>query len=429
MEEAIMFPKLGCTVLGAFVLIATSAIPAAEPEWPTFKGNNSRTGTTSVPPIKAPKVLWKTEIGIQGYLNCPVLADGRVFVGSSGSKHNESDDKDGVYCLDAKTGKILWYFRTEEDACGLSYGNGIVFATGDDGVLRALSATDGKELWQTRREGELYCQPLVVKDRVLIGDMRGRVAAFDAKTGKAAWDVAVSDGGVRGGLSCAGDRIYATFTAARVACLDLDGKILWKRRISEWAEIYPAPVVAGERLLIGYARDTQYETPAFKALDAKTGAVLWEATSGKDMPDRYSNIRCTPAVWNDTLIYCEQYSNHLVAVDIKSGAALWQMELGARVFPHWPSPVLAGDVAYLPRHDGALYAVDLKTRKNLWQIYIGDVKQLGLKLPEGVVPEGDAVADDPAVGAALYATPALAADGTIYVGSGQGWLYAIGEDR
>ncbi|MFP4354730.1 MAG: PQQ-binding-like beta-propeller repeat protein [Phycisphaerae bacterium] len=39
-----------------------------------------------------------------------------------------------------------------------------------------------------------------------------------------------------------------------------------------------------------------------------------------------------------------------------------------------------------------------------------------------------AVAWKPAVGDALYATPAIAADGTIVLGTGQGWLYAIEQE-
>ena len=134
-------------------------------------------------------------------------------------------------------------------------------------------------------------------------------------------------------------------------------------------------------------------------------------------------------MWGDDLFYGEPYSNELVALNARDGTVRWKLALGAQMFPHYPSPAVAGDVLYLPRHDGGLYAVDLANRKLLWMLYLGDVKQVGPKLPDKILQAGEECAWEPAVGQPLYASPALAADGTIYLGSEQGWLYAIGEDR
>ncbi len=411
-------------------LVLASTAPGGEPDWPTFKGGNDRLGVRkSVPPIRQPKVLWRADIGIQGYLNNPVLAEGKVFVGSSGTRHNEKDARDGVYCLDAATGKVLWHAATEKDACGVAYSDGRVFATSDDGKLRALAASDGARLWEAERQGELYCQPLVIGERVCIGDGHGKVAAFDCRTGKLEWGTAVAGGACRGGLSGSGERLYATFADGVVACLDLKGAVLWKQQVvKDPNHIYPAPLVLGSRLVVGYARDTEYPDPALKALDARTGELKWDA-KGSDQLQDFGNIRSTPVVWGDDILYGEPYSNRLVAVNAMDGAARWSLELGAAMFPHYPSPAVAGDVLYLPRHDGGLYAVDLANRKLLWTLYLGDSAQVGPRLPEKIAAGAKECADEPAVGQPLYASPALGADGTIYVGSGQGCLYAIGGER
>ena len=129
------------------------------------------------------------------------------------------------------------------------------------------------------------------------------------------------------------------------------------------------------------------------------------------------------------LLFGQAYSNCLLAVNRKTGRTEWSVALGQPMFPHWPSPVVAGDLVYLPRQDGALYAVDWKQRKQAWMFYLGDVAQTGPQLPKNLLPQGwDHAAWKPAVGDALYATPAIAADGTIVLGSGQGWLYAIEQE-
>lgn len=402
--------------------------------WTMFQANSWHSGYRyGVPPVRIPKVRWKAEIGIQGYLNNPVIANGLVFVGSSGKEHNKSDPLDGVYCLDAASGKMLWHFRTDEDACGVAFWRDRIFATGDDGFLRCLAARDGKPLWKLKCEGRLYCQPLIFQDMVLVGDASGCVVAVDPATGAVRWrtKVANAPATVRGGLAASIEYVYAVFVDGSVACLDPAGRTKWTRRISEKNQFYPAPTVDDGVVYLGYARDTFYTTAAIVALDAGTGKTKWGLP---DRPDSeqgqiggdFTNIRSSFAVWKGLLLYGETYSNELAAYGADSGKKQWSVDLGKPMFPHWPSPAIAGNVLYLPRHDGAIYAVDLESRKMIWQMYLGDVAQVGPNLPAKIMPSGwEHCAWDPAVGKPLYASPGLDSDGTIFVGSGQGWLYAI----
>ena len=398
--------------------------------WPTFQHDPSRTGACAAPPVEKPIVLWQTYIGIQGYLNNPVLAGGRIFVGSSGRKHNKPDRRDGIYCLDSITGMVIWHRRTETDACGVAYAGGRIFSTGDDGYLRALAATGGRELWKIKRPGELYCQPLVAGKLVIVGDSTGTVIAADQKSGRIVWSAKVAESNVRGGLSSDGRRIYAAFLAGKVACLDFEGKVLWSRNILNGAgdNIYPAPTIAGDLLIVGYARNTYYPNPAFKALSRADGRIVWEASDKGKKRRSYGNIRSSVCTWGNLLLYGEPYSNDLVALSRADGSCQWRLAMGKPMFPHWPSPAVASGVLYLPRHDGGLYAIDLQTRKLKWMLYLGKVTCVGDRLPEDIMPaESVNCAWNPAVGKPLYASPAIDSDGTIYIGSGQGFFYAIGE--
>jgi PQQ-dependent dehydrogenase (methanol/ethanol family) len=91
----------------------------------------------------------------------------------------------GVACCDVvNRGGVYWEGK-------------FIFATLDGNVI-ALDANTGKELWKTRlgdiNKGEtITMAPLVVKDKVLVGNsggefgVRGWLVALDAATGKQAW--------------------------------------------------------------------------------------------------------------------------------------------------------------------------------------------------------------------------------------------------
>ena len=422
----------------ALIVVATFLLSSVSADWPSFQKDPGRTATSSAPAIARPKVIWKQAIGIQGYLNNPVLTKDRVFVGSSGVTHNKSDAKDGIYCLNRTDGEIIWHKKTPIDACGVAVADGRVFSTGDDGFLRAWRATDGKVLWAKKRKGELYSQPLVLKGLVIVGDSTGTVLAVEQKTGVIAWSTKLADTNVRGGVSSDGKRLYVAFLEGKVACLDMKGEKVWSvnlpDKVSDLREIYPAPTVAGERLIIAYAKGGMpRRPPAIIALNKNTGGLLWRTSDPgrvKGGEGYYGNIRSSPAVYKDLLVYGEPYSNDLVTISVKDGAVAWKVSMGARMFPHYPSPAVAGGVAYLPRHDGGLYAVDLQARKLKWSLYLGHVDKIGDRLPDGVLPEGwEHGAWDPGVGKAIYASPAIGADGTLFIGTGQGYIYAIGESK
>lgn len=193
-------------------------------DWGIYQKNIERTSVADYPEISNPKILWKTEIGIQGYLNNSIVIGKMVYVGSSGLVHNKSDRKDGIYCLNAQTGQIIWHHKTPNDACGVAYSDGIVISTGDDGYLRGINAASGKQVWELNRRGPLYSQPLIISGKVFAGDASGSLLAVEAATGKLLWQTKLTSSNVRGGLSSDGKKIFAAFVDGTVAALDMDGK-------------------------------------------------------------------------------------------------------------------------------------------------------------------------------------------------------------
>jgi outer membrane protein assembly factor BamB len=136
----------------------------------------------------------------------------------------------------------------------------------------------------------------------------------------------------------------------------------------------------------------------------------------------------TPALSRGALVWPEPYSGDVVGLDATSGAVRFRSSVGACFFPSWASPASAGDVVYVPRYDGSLYAVSAESGAVRWQVYLGEERRVGVVAPSPGAGIGTCVWDVPS-GAPLYSPPAIAEDGTVIVGSGEGFVYAIGEAR
>jgi PQQ-dependent dehydrogenase (methanol/ethanol family) len=117
-----------------------------------------------------------------------------------------------VYAVDARTGKELWHQDPEVNqqvwqsriCCGvvnrgIALYQGKVIAPVVDGRLRALDAETGKIVWETRVSPETMAYTITMAPRVIKGGkiiigvsggeygVRGFFSAFDAETGKQAW--------------------------------------------------------------------------------------------------------------------------------------------------------------------------------------------------------------------------------------------------
>jgi outer membrane protein assembly factor BamB len=402
--------------------------------WPTFHGNAERTGASTAPAIRRPRILWKTKLGVFSWLNTPLaLGDTVVVVPSSGKAHNKPDPGDGVSALDAKTGKALWFAHFDQDANGVAADAKRVYATSDDGNAYAIELRTGKIAWKQAGLGKMYTNPLLLADRVIVGDAGGWVRALATADGKELWSLQLT-GAIRGGASSDGKLVYVASQGGEVAALDPNtGKARWRVPVdrpawnnqgpNEPIEVYAVPVVGRDAIYVTFARDTTYtDQPAVVALDKRNGRVKWRAKG----PGSFGNIRTTPVLLGDKLVYGEPYSGDVVAVNAGSGRMAYRKTIGPCYFPQWSSPAAAGSTVYLPRFDGAVYALDSGSGKVEWELYLGDSTVAGSPRPNTPPSRYGCEWDVPS-GFAIYAPAAVGENGTLYVGTNEGLLFAIGE--
>jgi quinohemoprotein ethanol dehydrogenase len=118
--------------------------------------------------------------------------------------------EDDVFAVDVDTGKFLWTYEANVDfehaiiCCGrlsrgVGLGDGKVYVGRLDGRLVALDQQTGKVVWDIRAgdpkvsEG-ITAAPLYYDGKVIVGftggeyAVRGRISAYDAKTGKRIWN-------------------------------------------------------------------------------------------------------------------------------------------------------------------------------------------------------------------------------------------------
>lgn len=413
--------------------IVAPPAPASD-AWSLFHGSPTREGVSAAPHITRPRIRWTAEIGIQGWLNAPLVVGRHVIAPSSGASHNQPDPRDGVFALDLATGRIAWQAHFDQDANGAAVAGDRVIATSDDGFVHGLDLRTGASVWKQQGRGKMYTTPLVVGDVVVTGDAQGYVRAFQWRDGTPRWSVQMN-GAIRGGAASDGQRIYAVSQGGEAIALMLDGTVVWRTNLRRPGfgsgvpvplEGYAAPVVSGGVVYVPFARDTYYDRPAIKALDARTGRTRWSAPETGS--DTWGNIRMTPALVDGLLIYPEPYSGDIAAIESSRGAVRWRRTVGRCLFPSYAAPAAAGDVVYVPRFDGVLYAVRSADGGVLWRMYLGDAGSAATVTGAAGSVGRDCGWDTPS-GAPLYSPVGIAPDGTVLSGNGAGTLFAIEESR
>lgn len=288
--------------------------PTVNADWPQIGGNSSHNlGNPSL--ASDLHQAWAADAGDGPqshllYTGTPIVADGKIFV---------LDTQASVSALDARTGAKLWRVRiSPEDARtdtlggGLAFGGGRLYVTGGYPEIQALDPSNGGMIWRR----QLTAPP-------------------------------------RSAVTYANEKLYVTTLDNQAQVLSAsEGTTLWNHAglpQSEGVLGQAAPGVDSTLAVIPYSSGEIF------ALRVETGRTTWQ--------DNLVSIRHTNALWSLTdistppvmdrgMVYSISEGGRLVAIDERSGARVWQHEVGSNNMP-W----IAGDFLYLLDNNNELVCI------------------------------------------------------------------------
>ena len=429
----------------ALALWLACATVAAQAQHATmFRGDASHSGVmASAAPREAPRVLWRFATGDK-VVSSAVWHAGLVIFGS---------DDGSVYAVEGASGRQRWRFRTGGPVPATpAVHEGRVYVGSYDGRFYALDAASGALLWRFATEGErrfearglhgsqprtqtvadpfdvYLSSPVVHEGLVIFGSGDGQVRALDAGSGALRWswragEVVHASPAVSDGMVFIGD------WASRLVALDAkSGQERWRFQagidtlMANQQGFQSSPAVARGVVYVG-CRDSH-----LYAIDAQTGQEKWRFSTGA------SWVVGSPAVRDGVVHFATSDSSKLHALDAATGKPVFEQQGKAYMFS---SPTLAGDVLLVGVLNGTLEARDAKDGAPLWTF----ATQASRRNRGGVLTADGRLnaalnfrsswREAMAVGfeqqsrvGSIFASP-LVVDGVIYIGSADGWLYAL----
>ncbi len=322
-------------------------------------------------------LIWRASPVGNTLMGNPLVNDNRVYL-SAGSvafnfanvtlyardPHAAGRGKDisynGIYCLSAHDGKILWYFPTAGDAMptpALAYG-ALYISTGD-GNIYAIDERTGVKRWVTHVGGIAnMSSPTVWRHRVFVAmSVLPNIYALDTRTGRILWRGSIP-GAANTGMGDVSpavargivvmDAVAHPRTVDGHPTLDTivraydarSGRVLWTHDMGRGPKV-PAfkggvPMIHQGMVYVGSPI-----TSAYQAINLRSGQVAWTwhvphagpAGAGRGAPTYYRGV-----------LYISTGPD-VYALDPRSGRSIGRHHVGGRF--GIVSPTIVGGTIYL----------------------------------------------------------------------------------
>src|SRR5271157_4135954 len=345
-------------------------------EWPMFHGELDHAGTASTTPTQGSGPIWNFTTGWYVEYSTPVVANGRIYVGSDDCKlyclnattgvkiwsytaGNEvrispavaggfvffgSDDAH-VYCLNAITGAFVWSYFTGNNVEGSSpaIANGFVYVGCENYNVYCLNATTGALVWSYSTGNYIMSSPAVIGGRLYIGSNDHNLYCLNAITGAFLWSYTTGSG-VWSSPSVVDGRVYVGSNDNNVYCLNATtGVYMWSYSTGGW--VISTPAIAGGRLFVGIACAP---TDKIYCLDAITGAFIWASTTGE--------IEWSSPAVAAGLVYVGSWDGKIYCFDASNGLLDWSYTTGGIIDS---SPAISGGRVYVGSRDYNIYCLPM----------------------------------------------------------------------
>lgn len=246
-------------------------------------------------------VKWRQNVGFGSYRNNILFSSGKIIVGSNGTSRDATNDtKDGVYILDAKSGKIIKQIKNtkkgDNDVTGVALdGNKLFF--GNDNYEFFCYTVSGRLLWKYKTLYDSESCPALadlngdgVKDVVFATEAYG-ITALNGGTGKELWKVVhkeknygfmgapamydVNNDGVKDVITGACGDAESLRSKRKGGIWVLNGKngdVIWQKSMGSQVHSSPVVVTVEGKKLIAIAES--YVTLNFYTLEGELAQII-----------------------------------------------------------------------------------------------------------------------------------------------------------
>jgi len=300
------------------------------------------------------------------------------WTGAGGPAGNDS----GHVALDGASGNRVWSTRAAETGSGGMLrgdvrvfagpvaASGRAFVLDPAGNVTAVSLSGGTA-WRTSVRPADVDEPTttggVATDgsRVYAATAYGKLVALDADSGGVVWDAKLPEP-ARGAPTVADGRVFVVTQANNVVALSAgDGAEAWTwRGVPEIGNLLSSanPAVSAGIVVVPFT------SGELVALDAKSGKPVWNDTLARASRNfavsGLATIAASPVIADGT-VYATGVGSRTVALNLKSGARLWDVPFGSA-----HTPVAAGNALFLVDLDDNLTALDRRTGEVLWATHL-----------------------------------------------------------
>jgi len=341
-------------------------VPAAElnPDWPQA-GNTPGKAYGNLALGDSPSRIWTASIsgssGRQRLAASPVVGGGKLFV---------MDTNGVVHAMAAQTGRELWTasFRIKGDGAtsvfggGASFDGGKLYVTTGVGEVAALEADTGKLIWKAKPAGPLRGSPTVAFDAVYAMTQDNQLVALNAADGAVLWNVSASTGlsgvfGVAAPAVGAGTVVAGFSTGELVAYRYENGRTLWTDALARTSLSTTVGV------LTDIDADPIIDRGRVFALGQGGRMAAYELTTGQRVWELNLAGISTPAIAGEW-IFTLTDEGKLLCIARGTGKARWVTQLARfknekkKKNPiYWTGPVLANNRLWVANSLGEVMSV------------------------------------------------------------------------
>jgi len=430
--------------LSIFASLVGCAIAISANAQSMFRGNPAHTGAYAGPaPRQFHRVKWKFATGNR-VISSPVISGKALYFGG---------DDGNVYAVDSETGGQIWKTKTRGPVPATpAVVNGTLYVGSYDGNFYALNADTGALKWKFATGGErrfeakglhgmqpknqtiadsfdiFLSSPVVVDGAVYFGSGDGNVYALDANSGELRWKFKTGDV-VHASPAFADGVVFVGSWDSYFYAIDAkNGKEKWRFHGGEDALIHnqvgfqSSPAVVDGVVYTG-CRDAQ-----LYALEAERGKEKWK------IDNQLSWVITSPAVVGGKVYFATSDSALYHVAGAVTGKSLVKEDGRAYMFS---SPAVVNDTVFIGVLNGTLAARDAASGKLLWEFQTDASKEnkgwvLTVERRFNVPMlffdnwhEGPIVAQDRQLSVGSIFSSPLVANGAVYFGSTDGFVYAI----